>query len=140
MAGQISPYCTVQFLGSSSELMKLRVKTACYEHINFEQKAAHFVQKSFVGFGPKQSRNFWQTLGLFRYEIPIDSNITKWLNNIGFPVKLSTTGLADLDYYEFVMTGIQEICRKCNILPCIFDAAMFASFEKEWPEDDIVWQ
>ena len=121
------------------ELFVLRKQNPDVEHINIERKAAHFIQDKFLGFGPKQSRNFWQTLGLTRFETPIDSRITKWLNKNGFPVELSASTLSDINYYEFVMTGLQEICMICDVLPCIFDAAVFASYEKEWPEDEDVW-
>ena len=104
-----------------------------------ERKAAHFVIENLKGFGPKQSRNLWQALGLTRFEIPIDSRITKWLNNHNFPVRLSASGLSDSDYYNFIMDGIQKLCRASNTYPCILDAAIFASFDKEWSEDKLVW-
>ncbi len=78
-----------------------------------------------MGFGPKQSRNLWQTLGLFRYEIPIDSRITKWMNKNIYPFKLSATALSDLNYYEFIMNGIQKLSEECNVLPCVLDASIF---------------
>jgi hypothetical protein len=43
-----------------------------------EREAARFIDKSLKGFGPKQSRNLWQLLGLTRYEIPIDRRVRKW--------------------------------------------------------------
>jgi hypothetical protein len=46
-----------------------------------ERQAALFVQADSDGFGPKQSRNFWQWLGLTRFEIPLDSRVTAWLNS-----------------------------------------------------------
>ncbi len=49
-----------------------------------ERKIADKLNNDFDGFGPKQSRNFLQSLGLTRYEIPIDSRITKWLNDFVF--------------------------------------------------------
>lgn len=72
-----------------------------------ERQVARFLHNLLRGFGPKQSRNLLQSLGLTRYEIPIDSRITKWLNNFGFPVSLTSTALADAGYYEFVLDGIQ---------------------------------
>ena len=54
-----------------------------------ERDAARFVDEKFKGFGPKQSRNLLQGLGLSRYEVPIDSRITKWLNEFGFPIWLT---------------------------------------------------
>jgi hypothetical protein len=47
-----------------------------------EKCAAEFINYKFKGFGPKQSRNLLQGLGLSRYEIPIDSRITKWLKRM----------------------------------------------------------
>lgn len=51
-----------------------------------ERHAVRFIDEHYQGFGPKQSRNLLQGLGLSRFEIPIDSRITKWLNEFGFPV------------------------------------------------------
>lgn len=71
-----------------------------------EIEVADYVREHFLGFGPKQSRNLLQSLGLTRYEIPIDSRLTKWLNGFGFPVRLNAAALAaalaDGDYYRFV--------------------------------------
>lgn len=94
-----------------------------------ERQAAEFVQVSFIGFGPKQSRNLLQDLGLTKYEIPIDSRITKWLNEFGFPVHLSAAGLNDSHYYNFVLDGIQAMCERSSILPCVFDAVVFSSYD-----------
>ena len=92
-----------------------------------EREVATYVDDTFKGFGPKQSRNLLQMLGLTRYEIPIDSRLTKWLNEFDFPVKLNATVLGDRGYYEFVSDGVQELCREADVFPCIFDAAAFAS-------------
>jgi thermostable 8-oxoguanine DNA glycosylase len=123
----------------ANDLIKCRKGEPAIKDIPIERKAANFVAGKLKGFGPKQSRNLWQTLGLFRFEIPIDSRITKWLNTNGFPFKLSATALADNNYYEFVMDGIQELCMKCGVLPCILDAAIFSSFDQEWAEDKLIW-
>src|SRR4030042_4653497 len=80
-----------------------------------ERNAAWVVSRNMKGFGPKQSRNLWQSLGLTRYEIPIDSRITKWLNQNKFPLKLSASALSDSNYYAFVMDGIQLLCAESNI-------------------------
>jgi len=96
-----------------------------------ERDVAEIVAGNLDGLGPKQSRNFLQLLGLTRYEIPIDSRITKWLNNFGFPVKLSATALADPNYYQFVSEGIQALCSKSKIYPCVLDAAIFTSFDEQ---------
>jgi hypothetical protein len=94
-----------------------------------EREASHLLADTFLGIGPKQSRNLLQDLGLTRYEIPIDSRIVKWLNGHGFPVRLSATGLSDRYYYEFILDGVQKMCRRAGVLPCVFDAAVFNSFD-----------
>jgi hypothetical protein len=83
------------------------------------------------GVGPKQSRNLWQDLGLLRYEIPLDSRFIKWLNGNGFPVKLTAAGLSDGNYYEFILDALQKWCLEADVLPCIFDAAVYSSLAKK---------
>lgn len=95
-----------------------------------EREAARFLADAFPGIGPKQSRNVLQFLGLTRYEIPLDSRIVKWLNEHDFPIHLSATGLADPAYYEFVLDGVQALCKAAGVYPCIFDAAVFTSFDE----------
>jgi hypothetical protein len=95
-----------------------------------EREVANFIGDHLKGFGPKQSRNLLQALGLTRYEIPIDSRISKWLSEFRFPIPVSTAALGGRDYYEFVLDVIQDLCRRCKIYPCVLDAAIFASFEK----------
>lgn len=108
--------------------------------VGAEREAADFIDFKFAGFGPKQARNLLQSLGLTRHEIPIDSRITKWLNEFGFPVRLSASALADPNYYCFVMDGLQALCRACEVAPCVLDAAIFASFDGGgWTEENIVW-
>lgn len=103
-----------------------------------ERKLADKLDAVFHGFGPKQSRNFLQALGLTKYEIPLDSRIIGWLNNHGFPIKLNSKSLGDKTYYHFVSDGIQALCEKANIYPCMFDAAVFSSFDKgEWKKENV---
>lgn len=104
-----------------------------------ERKSAEIIIDKLKGFGPKQSRNLLQSLGLTKFEIPVDSRITKWLQAFGFPMKLSATALSDRNYYNFVLDGFQKICEACGIFPCVMDAAIFSSFDEEWPEDKLVW-
>jgi hypothetical protein len=105
-----------------------------------EPHAADFVADHFAGFGPKQSRNLLQSLGLTRYEIPLDSRVVRWLNDFGFPLRLSAPALADRHYYAFVTEGLQRLCEACRVVPCVLDAAIFASFDKEgWTEENIIW-
>ncbi|MBT4289092.1 MAG: hypothetical protein HOD92_17335 [Deltaproteobacteria bacterium] len=106
----------------------------------FKRSAALYISSEFMGFGPKQSRNLLQSLGYTKYEIPIDSRITKWLNRNGFPLKLTASALSDENYYNFISDGIIELCKACNIEPCILDALIFVSFDKsEWTEENTVW-
>lgn len=103
-----------------------------------EKEGAAFIQDHFKGFGPKQSRNLLQTLGLSRYEIPIDSRITKWLSDFGFPIGLTATALSDRNYYQFVSDGFQQLCADCDIWPCLMDAAIFSSYDGDaWTEDNV---
>lgn len=119
-----------------AELNKLVVPVSAEQ----ERQVARYVQKLLLGFGPKQSRNLLQCLGLTRYEIPIDSRITKWLNGFGFPAKLSATALADADYYEFVLDGFQALCAESEVFPCVLDAAIFASFDGDrWTEENTIY-
>jgi hypothetical protein len=105
-----------------------------------ERRAATFIDEHFRGFGPKQSRNLLQGLGLSRFEVPIDSRITKWLNDFGFPVHANAASLADRRYYEFVSDGFQKLCGSCKLAPCVLDAAIFASYDKdEWTAQNVVW-
>jgi hypothetical protein len=123
----------------ADELSALRKEKPNNKCIPVERRAANFISENLKGFGPKQSRNLWQTLGLSRFEIPIDSRITKWLNRKGFPLQLSAGALSDVNYYEFVMRGIQKLCENCEVLPCILDAAIFADFDQDWPEEKLIW-
>ncbi len=105
-----------------------------------ERQAAEFIDDHLHGFGPKQSRNLLQWLGVTKYEIPLDSRITKWLNEFGFPVRLSAGALSDRNYYNFVSDGVQELCAHSNIYPCVLDAAIFTSYDRgEWTEDNLVY-
>jgi thermostable 8-oxoguanine DNA glycosylase len=96
-----------------------------------ERRAAQYLDDKLWGFGPKQARNLLQGLGLSRFETPIDSRITKWLNKFGFPVRLTAEPLQDPSYYNFISDGFQRLAEACAIMPCILDAAIFASFDGE---------
>jgi hypothetical protein len=105
-----------------------------------EKEVAGYIDDTFDGFGPKQSRNLLQALGLTRYEIPIDSRLTDWLNEFGFPVRLSALGLADRNYYNFVSEGIRALCAASGVFPCILDAAIFALKDGDaWNEANIIY-
>lgn len=103
-----------------------------------ERDAARFLAKHFKGLGPKQSRNLLQWTGLSRHEIPIDSRITRWLNDFGFPLRLSANALSDPNYYDLVSEGFQRLCEACGIVPCVLDAAIFASYDGDgWTEENV---
>lgn len=92
-----------------------------------ERELATWVADNFIGLGPKQSRNFLQALGLTRYEIPIDSRITKWLrNDFEFPLAVGAAALSDPDYYGFVNDAIRELCTRADTHPCVLDAVLFS--------------
>ena len=109
------------------------------EKIVIERESAEYIYDYLKGFGPKQARNLLQSLALVKYEIPIDSRIIKWLNDFGFPIKLSSAGLTDKNYYNFIMDGLQQLCERSGVYPCVLDAAIFSSFDTEWPEDRLIW-
>ena len=95
-----------------------------------ERIVARYIAETFRGFGPKQSRNLLQTLGLTRYEIPIDSRVSQWVNeNLSFPVCLTPPFLANPKRYEWVLSHIQSVCQKADISPCLFDAAVLSELE-----------
>lgn len=103
-----------------------------------EREAARRMKSWFKGLGPKQSRNVLQVLGLTRYEIPLDSRLTRWLNGFGFPLRLSANSLGDLAVYELVEDGFQALCARIDVLPCLMDAAIFASYDpKGWGAQEV---
>ena len=110
-------------------LVENRRRSPRFDDKCIERKAAKIAIDKLKGFGPKQSRNLWQSLGLTRFEIPVDSRITKWFNKNGFPFMLSAGALSDENYYNFVMGGIQKACKESEVYPCVLDAAIFASFD-----------
>jgi hypothetical protein len=119
------------------KLREQRVRLPSAQDYVRERLAARTVASSLLGFGPKQSRNFWQWLGLTRYEIPIDSRVAKWIKgNLSFSVDDSK--LSNSVYYESVVNKLREICAEAGILPCVLDAAMFADPDREWTPDEIL--
>lgn len=109
------------------------------KHFQLERNAAQYIQKSLPGFGPKQSRNFWQSLGLTRYEFVLDSRVLKWLRDIKFPIPLSSMALGEEKYYCFVSDILRNWCQRVGILPCIIDAAIFSSFDSgEWTDNNVI--
>lgn len=91
-----------------------------------EAEVAGYIKKTFQGFGSKQSRNVLQGIGLTRYEIPIDSRITNWLNDsLKFPFRVTPEALSDEHCYKFILDAICYLCEVCNVDPCMLDALVF---------------
>jgi N-glycosylase/DNA lyase len=105
-----------------------------------ERDAADFLADHFKGLGPKQSRLLLQWTGLASYEIPIDSRITRWLNDFGFPFKVTIKGLSDRNYFNLVSDGFQKLSEASGIKPCVLDAAIFASYDEGgWTEENMTY-
>lgn len=103
-----------------------------------ERVAAKYLQsKSFPGLGQKQSRNFFQWLGLSRYEVPLDSRVLKKLRELGSNFVPNGAALTDETVYVFVQDGIQKIAKALDIYPCELDACIFSSFDFEGEYDHI---
>jgi len=100
-------------------------------HAKAERAVARWIQDQLKGFGPKQSRNLLQWLGLSQHEVPLDSRMMKVLRRLNFPVPLSREALADEEYYCFVLDGLHTILARIEVKPCVFDACAFASFERD---------
>lgn len=116
----------------AEKLAQLKAREPIFEDIKYERSAANFIMNTLKGFGPKQSRNLWQWLGYTRFEIPLDSRVIKWLNsNKIFPMRITSTALSDVYYYEMVLDWIQKLCLDAGVLPCMLDAAIFSSFDNE---------
>jgi thermostable 8-oxoguanine DNA glycosylase len=117
-----------------------RPATESFSQIENERMNAEMIVEHLKGFGPKQSRNLLQILGLTMYEIPIDSRIIKWLTNFGFPFKISSIGLQDKNYYNFILDAIQNLCEQSKVIPCLLDAAIFENGDKgQWKKSNLVF-
>jgi hypothetical protein len=123
----------------AEKLLECRREEPNPKHISTERAAAETMMKHLKGFGPKQSRNLWQSMGYTRFETPLDSRITKWLNRSGFPIKLTSGALSEPNYYNFVMDGFQALCDASGIHPCVLDGVIFASYDEEWTIDQLAY-
>lgn len=105
-----------------------------------ERDVANYLDNTIKGFGPKQSRNFLQSLGISKYEIPLDSRIIKWFNRFGFPIKLNSSMLSNVEMYVFIEDAIQELCKRAKVYPTILDACIFSSFDgNDWEDVEVIW-
>lgn len=106
-----------------------------------ERIVSHWLNESFRGFGPKQSRNYIQLLGISRYEIPIDSRFVNWLIDCNFPIFINGNNLQEIErkrlntllsvpyWYDLILDKIQELSMRSNTLPCLLDGCVFGSFD-----------
>jgi len=125
-------------------LAQLPANCPAIRRITAEREAARAIMGrsgGLAGFGPKQTRNLWQCLGVTQYEIPLDSRICAWLEALTPPFKVETKRLySSVPYYEATMSDIQAVCEAAGVFPCEFDAAVFTNADREqWPEDDEVF-
>jgi hypothetical protein len=106
-----------------------------------ETEVADFVEDTLEGFGPKQSRNVLQALGLTRFEIPIDSRVTAWLNEkLKLPFQVTSQALGDRACYGLVSDAIYELCKSCgsDVFPCILDASIFGEKDGDhWKKEQL---
>ena len=77
------------------------------------------------GIGNKQCRNWLQSLGLLRYEVPLDSRVLKFLKPMMKGMPLEQELLGTDAYYHFVEDAVQALCKEARMLPCVADAVMF---------------
>ena len=130
VAGQLAANFAYLEAGNWVTLLERLAQTDASNDGMFERSAAHYIADSLKGFGPKQARNFLQWVGVSKHEIPIDSRVTKWLNKELLSFRLNAAMLADHVYYDMVSDGVIRLCEMAGVIPCVFDAAVFASFDK----------
>lgn len=111
-------------------------------HAETEREVCKLVSDEIDGeglhrIGPKQSRNLLQVLGFTRYETPLDSRISRWCNDhLDLPYRVTGDGLSDPEFYDFHMDLVQAVCNEADVLPCVFDAAVFSSYDDGgWSEE-----
>jgi hypothetical protein len=112
-----------------SELLLQRNSEPNRAHKALERKTANMLALHLEGVGPKQARNLLQSLGLTRYEIPLDSRVVGWLQSrLGWNISIES--LTRPDYYEELLDRVQASCEAAGVLPTLFDAAVFEEMGK----------
>lgn len=105
-----------------------------------ERQCANFISDKLKGFGPKQSRNLLQALGVSRYEVPIDSRILRWFDQNNFIFPFSQSALSDERLYSFILDQIQHICEMIEEYPCILDASIFSTYDNGgWNQNNMIY-
>jgi hypothetical protein len=113
---------TVQPLLAS--LLEQRNSRPSVAHKDMERICANTLAAKLEGIGPKQARNLLQSLGLTRYEIPLDRRVVGWLQSrLGWNIVIEA--LSRKDYYEDLLDRVQVSCEAAGVLPTLFDAAAF---------------
>lgn len=51
--------------------------------------------------------------------------------------RIDSTLLSNQKYYVQALDDVQELCRCCGVLPCVFDAAAFAVSDEDWEEREL---
>jgi hypothetical protein len=112
-----------------NSLLEQRNSQADTAHRVLERQAANTLAESLEGVGPKQARNLLQSLGLTRYEIPLDSRVMRFLRErLGWTVCIEA--LSRRDYYEDLLDRVQASCAAAGVLPTLFDGAAFEEMER----------
>lgn len=103
-----------------------------------ERDLARELERNLKGIGPKQSRNLIQWLGCSLYEIPLDARLTRWVK-ANLSLDLGDVGrLSYSRHYEKALDRIQGLCEAAGVYPCLFDAAVFASFDEgRWTDANL---
>jgi hypothetical protein len=105
-------------------LLIQRNQAADPSHKVLERTVSRLLAEHLEGIGPKQSRNLLQSIGLTRYEIPLDSRVVGWLReNLGWQIYMQE--LSNDDSYEDLLDRVQASCEAAGVLPTVFDAAAF---------------
>lgn len=107
-----------------NELLQQRNSPPDLSHKNLERTVAQLLADKLKGIGPKQSRNLLQSIGLTRYEIPLDSRVVGWLRE-NLEWNICKESLSNSDSYEELLDRVQAACQSAGVLPAAFDAAAF---------------
>lgn len=57
---------------------------------------------------------------------------------LSFPAPVGAAALSDPAVYRFVLDGYQRLGEVANVYPCILDGAVFASFDAEGWNNDLI--
>jgi hypothetical protein len=130
----------VHFANCHEVLATVRRKNDPVEQKRVEREVAQYTAMVLDGVGAKQARNIWMVYGLFQYETPIDSRVASFFNALSAGFNIETARLAQTTYYNEALDSFQSLCEELQVLPCVVDAAIFASKDGEkWVEGKEIW-